>query len=170
MHHDANRELWYSAQALMTAVANVDKVLWLNRGGSEVAREPVRRAFGIDADTVAMEQARKIRDRFDHYDDLIRRWAKSDEGLKIEGIGAPLEIAGHTHMAQWRGYDPATDTLSFWDLSVELTPIEEEARRLIPLAEDIANRCPGCMDEGREHPVTFQVARGFPAEYNPPES
>jgi hypothetical protein len=163
MHEDAERELWYSAQAMMTAVANVDKTLWLNRGGSEKAREPVRRVLGVDDDSASMEQARDIRNYFDHYDKKINEWAKSSEGLKLSGIGGPLKISGHSDKAQWQSYDPATDTLSFWDLSVALAPIAQEARRLIPIAEDIASKCPGCMDEGKEHPVTFPIARGFPA-------
>lgn len=163
MGQDAERELWYAAQAMMTAVANVDKTLWLNRGSSERAREPVRAALGIDGDSVSMKTARKIRDRFEHYDDLINQWAKSEEGLQVEVIGRSPRIIGHSDKVQWRGYDPSTDTLSFWDLSVELAPIEQEARRLIPLAEDIATKCAGCMDEGKDHPVTFPVERGYPA-------
>ncbi|MGA2454725.1 MAG: hypothetical protein ABSG93_14505 [Solirubrobacteraceae bacterium] len=170
MGEDADRELWYAVQAFATSVANVDKTLWLNRGGSEAAREPVRNVLGVDQDSVSMEQVRKIRNHLDHYDAKINEWAKSSEGLKIEGVGAPLSVSGHTDKAQWRGYDPATDTLSFWDKSAELGPIEVEARRLIRLAEDIASRCPGCMDEGTEHPVTFPVRRGFPAEDDQQES
>ena len=166
MSDDADRELWYAAQALMAAVANVDKTLWLKRGKSQQAREPVRAALGVEDDSTSTEVAREIRNHIEHYDDNINKWAKSSEGLKIEVIGPTPRITGHTSKVRWRGYDPATDTISFWGLSVELSPIEQEARRLIPIAEDILSVCPQCMDEGKEH-VMSPVEPGFPAAYDP---
>jgi hypothetical protein len=169
MGDDASRELWYSAQAMMTAVANVHKALWGNGKGDVATREPVRLALAIDTDSAISLEARKMRNNFDHYEDRIRTWAESREGLMLEGVGPRPLIDGHTQMALWRSYDPATDTLSFWDSSLSLTAIEQEAQRLIPIAEDIARQCPECMDEGREHRrVTFPIRRGFPAEADDP--
>jgi hypothetical protein len=163
---DATRELWYAAQALMTAIANIDKALWLKRNGSEKGREPVRAALGVKDDSTSTEVAREIRNHLEHYDDNINRWAKSSEGLKIEVVGATPVITGHTDKVLWRGYDPAADVISFWGLSVELSPIEQEARRLIPIAEHVLSLCPQCVDEGKEH-VMHQPAPGFPAAYDP---
>lgn len=160
---DAQRELWYAAQAMMTAVANVHKVMWGNGKGDVPAREPVRSALGVDRGSAISKEARDMRNNFDHYEDRIREWAESDEGLMIEGLGGPPVVIGHTPKVHWRNYDPATDTLWFWGASLDLAAIEIEARRLIPIAEQIASMCPQCMDEGREHPDTFPVRPGFPA-------
>jgi hypothetical protein len=164
MGEDAYRELWYSAQAMMSAVANVHKLAWgLGKGASAQAREPIRRALEIDRSSAISKDARDMRHNFDHYEDRIREWAESGEGLKIEGVGGPLSINGHTCRTQWRNYDPVTGTLWFWGKSIDLGAIEREARRLIPITEDITRLCPECMEKGREHIVRFPVPRVYPA-------
>lgn len=164
MGEDAIRELWYSAQAMMTATANVHKLAWgLGKGASAQAREPIRYALEIDDSSAISKEARDMRNNFDHYEDRIREWAESGEGLKIEGVGGPISVNGHTSRAQWRNYDPATDSLWFWGESIYLGDIEQEARRLIPITEDVARRCPECMEKGREHIVRFPIPRGYPA-------
>jgi hypothetical protein len=161
MGEDANRELWYAAQSLLSAAANVTKVLWGTKA-TGAAREPVRKTLGV-TDGEIWQVARKIRNSFDHYDERIQEWNESGEGLKVEGIGGRPKIVGHTNRAQWRNYDPRNDTLYFWDDALRLSDIEAEARRLIPIAADVLNLCPECVDEGRPHPVTFHRERGFPA-------
>jgi hypothetical protein len=163
MGQDADRELWYAAQALMSAAANVAKVLWGKNATIAATREPVRNALGV-ADGVTWQAARHVRNNFDHYDDRIREWNESGEGLQVEGIGGPAKIVGHTRRAQWRNYDPQNDTLYFWGVVLPLGDIEAEARRLIPVAEDVLNLCPGCVDEGRSHPIVLSRERGYPAE------
>lgn len=165
MGEDAQRELWYAAQALMSAAANVAKVLWGKNATIAATREPIRKALGVD-DGVIWQAARNVRNNFDHYDDRIREWNESGEGLKIEGIGGPATIIGPSRRAQWQNYDPQTDTLYFWGVALPLGDIEIEARRLIPVAEDVLNLCSGCVDEGRAHPITFHRERGYPAEQN----
>jgi hypothetical protein len=139
---------------------------------SETARAPVREALGVIEDSASTKTARKVRDVLEHYDQKINEWSKphAREGLKLRIIGPPISIVGHTVKAVWEGYDPGTDTVSFWDLSVKLGPIVREAQRLIPIAEDVERKCPSCMDEGREHPVSFPVEREYPAGYDLPES
>jgi hypothetical protein len=94
MARDAERERWYAAQAVLTAIAILDATLWVNRGGSERRSEPVRRELGVTTDSANLELARKIRDRFIRYDRKIN--ASRQEGLVIEGIGADPMITGHS--------------------------------------------------------------------------
>lgn len=156
----ADRELWFAAQALLSAIANVDKVLWDGQS-YEAERQPVRDALGVTTRSGAWITAREIRNHFDHYDEKIRVWDLAGEGMRTRGIG-PLITTGLTPTAEWEGYDAATDTLRFWHVSVGLGPIEAEARRLIPLAADQIGLCPTCVDEGLTHRIRLFRRPVFP--------
>lgn len=161
---EADRELWFAAQAMMSAVANVHKLLWGNQKARDVAaRAPIREALGITDESPISTDARRMRNNFDHYDDRIGAWVESGEGLRIRGTGGAPKIVGHTIKAQWERYDPSTNTLSFWGESISLAAIAGEAQRLIPIADEIEARCAGCMDQGKDHPVLFPQAPSYPS-------
>jgi hypothetical protein len=69
---------WSSAQALLTAVANISKALWGQGGKLGPQRKPLRDSRGV-ADTSSLRPT-SMRNNFDHFDDRLDTWWHASAG------------------------------------------------------------------------------------------
>src|SRR5438105_4713736 len=68
-----SHRLWFSIQNLVIAAGNLSKLLWGQAGKLAVEREPLRRRFGVEEDSVL--RPTQIRNDFEHIDERVQRWA-----------------------------------------------------------------------------------------------
>lgn len=161
---EGERELWYSAQAALSAAANVAKALWGDRRepAAQRLRAPVRQALAVDEQS-PMFTVRRTRNKFDHYDEELEELAKRPgRRVFIEGLTAD-QTEGVELDAFFRQYNAETDTIAFRDREVALGPLRDEAVRLIRAAEVVEAQPDPTVFTGGLPPQPRPSHRGWPA-------
>jgi len=115
---------WYSAHALLSATANISKILWPSNQSTrsqEDARQ-IRAGLGID-DTSPLKN-RRMRDHFEHFDERIERFAQSDVNYVDTGIGHRL-VHSDPPAVHMRNFDPEENSITFQNETLLLGPTME---------------------------------------------
>ena len=118
-------ELWSAIQSILTAAANVSRILSPPRPESKTRGAMLRDLLQIDASNPLLQ--RKLRNHFEHYDERIEEWFSSmTRSTYVDQIIGPLpgflrDFPQNAH----RQYDPATQTLTFRGDSLNLRSILE---------------------------------------------
>lgn len=136
---DTNRIL-YAIQNMLTAGANISKLLWGQRGKHAEARRRLRDSIDIADDTPLRQVA--MRNHFEHMDERIDRWwsdsLRHNHADRI--IGPRNMIAGFDSIETFRWFDPETKEIIFWGDGFNLQEIVSEALRLLPKVQEEANK------------------------------
>jgi hypothetical protein len=134
-----------SIQALITAAANVHKLLWgaPSRRTSELLPDrpgELRRSLLVDDTSPLSERGAVLRFRdLEHFDERLDEWAAQDplpsfiDSEVGRGMGRVVE-GGPRPRSFHRNFDSKDWVYSFWDRDYELRPIIDELTRLRDIA------------------------------------
>lgn len=112
-------EFWYNIQMFLTSVANVDKMLHGAKSYYKVHHQKIIKTHRLPE--VDFEIERKIRNRFDHYDERIVDWIENSENhnIIISGVFPDGAIGGN--FDYFKKFDPVTNKLSFGNKEFDVT-------------------------------------------------
>jgi hypothetical protein len=129
---DAQRRFWYSVQAMLTAVANVSKLLFPVKKACEGRAVHLRGLIGSlltdPFDSAPPPRARTMRNHYDHFDERIdlKWWTASGRKERADycffPLGALESQFGATNC--FRNYDMTTRTLTFMGDNFEMQAVE----------------------------------------------
>jgi hypothetical protein len=131
--------IFFHIQSMMTASANVSKLLWAqdHTKPQRVERQPLRDFFAIDESSALFD--RSLRNSFDHLDERLDDWwdTSSNHSLVDRIVGSPsdFKIDGLKNEEFFRAYDPRTATAYFRNKGYSTKILCSEARRLIDIAQ-----------------------------------
>jgi hypothetical protein len=137
---------WRTLQNLLVSAANISKLLWGSRGGREAERAELRQSLGVGDDSPMKDT--DLRNDFEHFDERVERhYAATDQRIYLgRNIGPPgfVNIQGMLPGSRFQHFDPATGMVTFWEHSVSVREIVQEAQRLLGAiqAAEAARRAP----------------------------
>ena len=133
---------WYALQNMLTAAANISKVLWGASGKLAEERRPVRESLQVPEDSPL--QSTDLRNHFEHFDERIDRWwAESPAHNYIDLIMGPpnmMVVEPHIPLDFFRHYDPQTAIARFWGDDYDLHLLAEAVEALLPIAQGEASK------------------------------
>src|SRR6266566_1966315 len=126
--------IWSAVQSILIAAANVSKILWPTRPRSGPRGAALRALLAIEGSNALSD--RKFRNHFEHYDERIEDWLSSTHSVTYTDpiIGSPPGFLRDFPENAHRGYNPATQTLSFRGDSTNLGAI-------LRALDEIRQRC-----------------------------
>jgi hypothetical protein len=127
-------DMWAPMQNLLTATANVSKVLWGQGGSREAERAALRRSIGVQDDSPLRWTT--LRNHFEHIDERIDRWwAESINHNYLDGNIAPEGWirAQAAEIDIFRTYDSETGVVLFWGDRVNIHEVMREVDRIYPV-------------------------------------
>jgi hypothetical protein len=126
--------IWFAIHALLSAAANVSKILWPPNTAFAQRGEELRRALEVGPDS--MIQHRDARNHLEHFDERIETWyeASRDRNFVDTNIGPLGMIPGIEVGDMMRSFDPSTGILHFRGDSWDIGAIGREIRTLAPKA------------------------------------
>jgi hypothetical protein len=127
--------IWFAIQNLLTAVANVSKLLWGDFKTEALERKPLR-------DTLAVGEAspiktRVIRNHLEHIDSRITEHFGPDySGVVVTRYIGPSAALPVGSEEEWfHHFDYQTNEVTFRGDSVSLQAVVNEISRVLPLAQ-----------------------------------
>ena len=125
---------WASVQNCLTAVANISKACWGQKGKYAKERELLRVSLGVDDNSPI--KATSMRNNFEHFDERLDYWyATSPNRNHVDYmIAPPGMVQGVADTDMFRVFDPDTADVVFWGKTYPLKSIIDEVRRLHPVA------------------------------------
>ncbi|HEV2810808.1 MAG TPA: hypothetical protein VGV93_10495 [Acidimicrobiales bacterium] len=152
-------QLWFSIQSFLISAANISKLLWGTKAGTNAEkwakrkreRLQVRTSLGV-ADNSILKLSPEFRNHYEHFDERIEDWAERSSSachvLLNDVIGATATVHGLDSDSFMRSYDPATQRLSFRGETFEIIPVVEAINQLLPVAIEAASK-PHWEDPGQ---------------------
>lgn len=131
---DGSLWMWFALQGILTAAANISKMLWSGapeptRAEQIAERKPIRDALGIQDDSCLREI--KVRNSLEHYDDRLERWYHKSSGAYIaRGIGDMTLLGEGMNAAGFVRYEPESGIVTFGKHSVSIPGIIAECQNL----------------------------------------
>lgn len=131
---------WASVQSCLTAVANISKACWGEKGEYRKERKPLRQSLGIKKDSPLRPLS--MRNNFEHFDEQIDEWfSTSKNRIHVDRIIGPANIIGGVSSKDmFRVFDPTTAEVVFWGERYPLKTIMDEVTRLYPLARSLGDK------------------------------
>lgn len=127
-------QTWYAIQNLLSAAANISKVLWGASGKLSAERQPVRTSLAVDESCPLRNVG--MRNNFEHFDERLTRWwaESSNHNFVDQNFGdIRRAITGFDGTDIFRNFDPQTGMVTFWEEDVDLSSIVREVHRLLPI-------------------------------------
>lgn len=127
---------WFALQTILTAAANISKLLWGKDDDSARERQALRESLNVD-DTSCLKP-RRVRNMFEHIDEYIIEWYEKQGGSYVGrniGSGAVHPPGQTPHQRQFGNYDPDTGIVTFWTRPVSIPEIIAEAARIGAIAD-----------------------------------
>jgi hypothetical protein len=123
---------WYALQAFLAATANVSKLLWPDKETGDAARGEVLRSVLSIPDSSPLAPPRILRNRFEHLDEWLDKWAKAspDKGILMRSFGYPGAIVGMDIEVYVAYYDMSSDTVTFLGDAQPLKPLLDAVREV----------------------------------------
>lgn len=138
---NAQRRFWYSIQAMLTAVANISKLLFPGASTSAGRGSHLRGLLGAAVTdpfdpnpATKANHPRNMRNSYDHFDERIDLtwWKATGRKERADYCFYPLGILetqfGVTNC--FRNYDMTTRTLTFMGEHLEIQPVEDAVNAL----------------------------------------
>jgi hypothetical protein len=126
-------EVWRHLQTILVSAANLSKMFWGSRGKFETERKPLRDRFEVKPDSPLRDTA--LRNDFEHFDErLVNHFALGKPQIFIGrniGSHSAVQVGNHPVSDRFQNYDPQTGEVTFWEHSVSLSEIVEEAQRIL---------------------------------------
>jgi hypothetical protein len=129
-------EVWGELQTMLIASANLSKMFWGSSGRREAERANLRDFLKVTDDSPIRDPT--LRNDFEHFDERLESWYAASQtrafiGRNI-GSGNPVVIQGVEPDPVFQHFDPSTGTVTFWDHSVSVPEIANEAKRILETA------------------------------------
>jgi len=127
---------FYAIQNLLNAAANVSKALWGQGGRLTEERKALRDSIGI-ADTSPLRNI-LIRNDFEHFDERLDKWwAQSNNHNYMDMSIGPIRttVSGLSETDIFRGFNPQTGDVMFWDTDFNLNAVVNEVVGILPKLE-----------------------------------
>jgi hypothetical protein len=132
-------QVWYGVQNILTAGANISKMLWGSKGRRADARRRLRESVEVSDDSPLRDVT--MRNHYEHMDERIDRWWDSSE-TKIyvdKNIGSG-SVSGLDTMDNFRWLNPSTGDLIFWGETFNLRSLAVEVDRILAILEKEADK------------------------------
>lgn len=114
---------WMALQSLLSAAANVSKLLWGLRGQD---RKALRASLGVEDSSALL--SRRLRNCFDHFDEHIDSWAESDTSHQyVDSEIGPMTEANERCL---RHLDPVAGVVAFRGETYEIRPLVAAAKNV----------------------------------------
>lgn len=126
-------EAWVEIQNLLTAAANLSKVLWGQGGKRAAQRKPLRDSLEVK-DTSPLQDV-AMRNHFEHFDERLDRWWQTTQNFNY--IDTQIGLHPRYGNLAWapqdifREFDPITSDVVFWGERFNLRRIADEAESLL---------------------------------------
>lgn len=126
----------FAIQNLLSAGANVSKLLWGSRGKKMEERKQLRESIGIADDSPLREVT--MRNNFEHMDERIDRWwaESTSHNFADKIIGPQNAIAGLEPVETFRWFDPAKAEVIFWGERFNVQALVDEAEKILPKLQE----------------------------------
>jgi len=138
--HDNNR-VFYGIQNLLSAGANISKMLWGQGGKRSEQRKRLRDSIGISDNSPLREVT--MRNHFEHMDERIDRWwSESQRHNHADKNIGPKDrtIVGLDTIDMFRLFDPQTTEIVFWGQEFNLQALVNEVQTILPLLQAEASK------------------------------
>jgi len=127
---------FYGIQNLLNATANIDKAIVGSRGKKKIQRDRLVKCLEFK-DSSMVSEATLIRNDNEHYDERIEVWSRESKHKSLADINV-MTAANRslfTPRDRFRGYDPITGDISFWERTINMPKLTAEIRQILRLAE-----------------------------------
>ena len=126
-------EYWSAIQSILSASANVSKILWPDKR-RKLRGEYLRRLLNIDEKHILSD--RSVRNSFEHYDERLEDWFEENDTCGYCDLALEAQIPGllMPPKKSHRSYDQYTHELKFREEKINL-------RELLAELGEIKNRC-----------------------------
>jgi len=123
-------EYWSAIQSILSASANVSKILWPARKERRARGEYLRDLLNVDEGHLL--SGRKIRNSFEHYDERIEDWFEEHETASYCDLALEAQVPGLLMPPKFshRSYDQYTCDLKFRDEKINLQELFSELAKL----------------------------------------
>jgi len=125
---------WASIQNFLTAMANISKACWGQRGRLSAERADLRNSLSIADDSPLAST--DLRNHLEHYDERLDRWYRESVRRNyVDFVIGPRArtLAGIDERDIFRFFDPETNEVIFWGEHYALQPLVDEIVRLLPI-------------------------------------
>jgi hypothetical protein len=145
-------EIWKQLQVVLVASANLSKMFWGSSGKKQAERAALRESLQVGNDSPLRDP--DLRNDFEHFDERLEDWFSESEHRNFVGrnIGPEnmIVFGDQAPPDRFQHFDPATGTVTFWDHSVSINDVVNEAARILPLARQETRKPPGEVEEPEE--------------------
>lgn len=145
----ATNQLWYSLQGFLISAANISKLLWGTKMGTNAETWKKRQSERLHlrstlrvADNSILKLSPHFRDHFEHLDERIEDWTGNSarHNLVEDLIGSTGMIGGIDVEDFFRSYDPEAKCMCFRGETFEIEPVALAISNLLPIAAEQAAR------------------------------
>jgi hypothetical protein len=138
---NAQRRFWYSVQAMLTAFANVSKILFPGKAACAGRGTHLRGLLGASVTDpfdpnprTKLNHPRNMRNNYDHFDERIdlKWWQATGRKERADYCFFPLGALEAQYGATncFRNYDRTTGTLTFMGEHFEIKTVDEAVKAL----------------------------------------
>lgn len=133
-------QIWLGIQNILTAGANVSKMLWGSKGKQAEARRCLRESISVLDDSPLRDVT--MRNHFEHMDERLDRWwdQSKHHNHVDQVVGGREAIDGVAPIDTFRWFDPTNGDLIFWGESFNLQVLVNEVERILPLLQNEARK------------------------------
>ena len=113
-------EFWSAIQSILSASANVSKILWPVKKSRKARGEYLRNLLGIEEHHLLSD--RSIRNSFEHYDERIEDWFEEHDASTYIDLALEAQVPGLLSFPKFahRSYDQYTYELKFRDEKINI--------------------------------------------------
>ncbi len=123
-------EYWSAIQSILSASANVSKILWPARDNRKARGDYLRDSLNVEEGHLLSD--RKIRNSFEHYDERIEDWFEEHESSVYCDLALEAHVPGLLMPSKFshRSYDQYTCDLKFRDEKINIRELLSELAKL----------------------------------------
>jgi hypothetical protein len=131
LSRDDDDGIWFAIQAAVIAAGNLAKLFWPPRADLYAERgRDLRQVLEVD-ETSTLARFRRLRNRFEHFDEDIEAWAQSEANM-VDLSAVPADILFTSYKAQFmRNFDTDTFTVLFGHDRYPLRQLVDEVRAML---------------------------------------
>jgi hypothetical protein len=136
---DLSRRTWFALQAILSAAANLSKLLWGSGRNPEAEerRAALRESLEVGDDSPL--KSPRVRNQFEHIDEKLDGLeGRPYAGRTIGPIDSPFLDVGEPKF-RFGHWDPETGVVTFWDYSISILEIVAEVERIHAIVRPRAN-------------------------------
>jgi hypothetical protein len=121
--------MWFAIDALLTAAANISKLLWGKNGAMAARRKPLRDSLNVSDSSVLRD--REIRNRFEHFDSDLETYLQGGpKAMGVRNVGS-LQALQLAHADMFQHYDPSSTEIAFGEHVISARQIIAEAQQIL---------------------------------------